>query len=125
MTHGSLFKGRERENVIGTKWVYKNKLNEQGQLMRNKARLFCKGYDEIEGVDFKETFAPVTRLEAIRIFIALAIHKNIKVYQMDLTFAFLNGYLEEEVYIEHLEGFLLTSDDGLACKLKKSMYGLK
>ena len=85
------------KNVIGSKWVFKNKLNEQGQIVRNKARLVYKGYAQIEGQDFDETFAPVARMEAIRIFLAYACHKWFKVYQMDVKSAFMNGNLEEEV----------------------------
>jgi len=90
----------KNKNVIGTKWVFHNKLNEDGKVVRNKARLVCKGYVQVEGIDFEETFAPVARLEAIRMFLALAFYKNFKVYQMDVKSAFLNGNLDEEVYIE-------------------------
>ncbi len=88
------------KNVIGTKWVFKNKMNEDGQVIRNKARLVCNGYAQIEGIDFEETFAPVARLESIRMFLAFTRHKRIKVYQMDVKSTFLNGNMEEEVYIE-------------------------
>jgi hypothetical protein len=88
------------KNVIGTKWVYRNKLNEDGQIVRNKARLVCKGYAQVEGVDFEETFSPVARIEAIRMFLAFACYKKFKVYQMDVKSTFLNGDLEEEVYVE-------------------------
>jgi hypothetical protein len=96
---------RKNKNVIGTKWVFRNKLNEDGQVTGNKARLVCKGYTQIEGIDFEETFAPVARMEAIRFLLAYACSKNVKVYQMDAKSAFLNGELEEEVYIEQPEGF--------------------
>ena len=66
------------KNVIGTKWVFKNKMNEQGQIVRNKVRLVCKGYTQVEGQDIDETFAPVARLEAIRMFLSYACHKNSK-----------------------------------------------
>jgi hypothetical protein len=89
----------EGKNVIGSKWIFKNKLNEQGQVIRNKARLVCKGYAHIEGLDFDEIFAPIARLEAIRMFLAYACHKRFKVYQMDVKSAFLNGDLSEEVYM--------------------------
>jgi hypothetical protein len=75
-------------------------LNEQGQIIRNKARLVCKGYAQIEGLDFGETFAPVSILEAIRMFLAYSCHKRFKFYQMDVKSAFLNGDLSEEVYME-------------------------
>ena len=88
------------KNVMGTKWVFKNKMNEQGQIVRNKARLVCKGYAQVEGQDFDETFAPVARLEAIRMFLSYATHKNIKLYQMYVKSSLLNIHMEEEVYIE-------------------------
>jgi hypothetical protein len=113
------------KNVIGTKWVFRNKLNEDGKVVRNKARLVCKGYAQVEGIDFEETFAPVARLEAIRMFLAFASFKNFKVYQMDVKSTFLNGDLEEEVYIEQPEGFLLSENEDYVCRLKKSLYGLK
>ena len=111
--------------VIGTKWIFKNKLNENGDVIENKARLVCKGYAQQEGIDFEETFAPVARLEAIRIFLAFSSFQQIKVYQMDVKSAFLNGDLEEEVYIEQPEGFILGNDENLVCRLKKALYGLK
>ena len=82
------------KNVIGSKWVFKNKMNEQGQIVSNKARLVCKGYAQVEGQDFDETFAPVARLEAIKMFLAYACHNKFKVYQMDVKSTFLNGYLK-------------------------------
>jgi hypothetical protein len=115
----------EDNNVIGSKWVLKNKMNEQGQIVRNKVRLVCKGYAQVERRDFDETFAPVARLEVIRMFHAYACHKNFKVYQMDVKSAFLNGDLEEEVYMEQPEGFLLTYNPNYVCKMKKALYGLK
>jgi hypothetical protein len=115
----------EDKNVIGSKWVFKNKMNEKGQVVRNKARLVCKGYAQVEGQDFDETFAPVARLEAIRMFLAYSCHKNFKEYQMDVKSSFLNGDLEEEVYMEQLEGFSLKDNPNYVRKLKKALYGLK
>jgi hypothetical protein len=115
----------EGKNVIGSKWIFKNKLNEQGQVIRNKARLVCKGYAQIEGLDFDEPFVPVERLEAITMFLAYACHKRFKVYQMDVKSAFLNGDLSEEVYMEQPEGFKLSDNPDLVCKLKKDLYSLK
>ena len=86
--------------MIGTKWVFKNKLNEKGEVTRNKEKLVCKGYAQKEGIDYGETFSPLARLEEVRILLAYAAHKGFKVYQMDVKSAFLNGILEEEVYIE-------------------------
>eukprot|EP00253_Pinus_taeda_P023860 PITA_23860 len=113
------------KNVIGTKWIFKNKLNENGEVIRNKARLVCKGYAQQEGIDFEETFAPVARLEAIRMFLALSSFQKFKVFQMDVKSSFLNGDLEEEVYIEQPDGFILGNDPKLVCRLKRALYGLK
>ena len=87
--------------------------------------MVCKGYAQVKGHDFDETFAPVAILEAIRMFLAYASHNNFKVYQMDVKLTFLNGYLEEEVYMEEPEGFQLTNNPDHVCKLKKELYGLK
>eukprot|EP00253_Pinus_taeda_P028614 PITA_28614 len=113
------------KNVIRKKWIFKNKLNENGEVIRNKARLVCEGYAQQEGIDFEETFAPIARLEAIRIFLALSSFQKFKVFQMDVKYAFLNGDLEEEVYIEKPDGFILGNDPKLVCRLKKALYGLK
>lgn len=93
------------KNVIGTKWVYRNKMNEEDKVIRNKERLVCKGYSQVEGIGFEETFVLVARLEAIRLFLSFSTYKRYKVYQMDVKSAFLNGNLKEEVYIENLEDF--------------------
>ena len=85
----------------------------------------CKGYDQVEGIDLEETFSHVARLEAIRIFLAYSCYRIFKVYQMDVKYAFLNGKLEYEVYIEQLEGFLLSEKEDYVFKLKKELYGLK
>jgi hypothetical protein len=98
----------KNKNVIGTKWVFRKKLNEGGKVTRNKARLVCKGHAQVEGIDFKETFFPIARLETIRIFLASVCFKNFKAYQINAKLAFLNGNLEEEAYIEQLQGFLLS-----------------
>jgi hypothetical protein len=86
-------------NVIGTKWGFKNKQGEDDEVVRNKARLVAKGYSQVEGLDFEETFAHVARLEAIRILLAFATSKEFKPYQMDVKSAFLNGVIQEEVYV--------------------------
>jgi hypothetical protein len=87
--------------------------------------LVCKGYAQIEGLDFYETFSPIARLEAIRIYLAYACHKRFKVYKMDVKSSFLNGDLNEEVYMEHPEGFELSDNPDLVCKMKKYLYGLE
>ena len=105
--------------------MLKNRMNEEGQVIRNKARLVCKGYSQIEGIDFEETFALVALMEAIRMFLAFSFSKGFKIYQMVMKSAFLKGKLKEEVYMEQLEGFDLTAGKDLVCKLKKALYGLK
>jgi hypothetical protein len=92
-------------NVIGTKWVFKNKQGEDGEVVRNKACLVAQGYIQVEGLDFGETFAPVARLEAIRILLAFAASKGFKLYEMDMKNAFLNGVIQEEVYVRQPPGF--------------------
>ncbi|GKA46846.1 retrovirus-related pol polyprotein from transposon TNT 1-94 [Tanacetum coccineum] len=92
--------------IIALKWIYKVKLDEYGDVMKNKARLVAKGYRQDEGIDFEESFAPVARIEAIRIFIANAASKNMIIYQMDVKTTFLNGDLKEEVYVSQPEGFV-------------------
>ncbi|KAJ9544428.1 hypothetical protein OSB04_024135 [Centaurea solstitialis] len=91
--------------AIGTKWVFRNKKDENGVVIRNKAWLVAQGYCQEEGIDYEETFAPVARLEAIRIFLAYAAHIGFKVYQMYVKYAFLNGKLKEEVYVKQPPGF--------------------
>ena len=112
-------------NVIGTKWIFKNKSDEHGTVVRNKSRLVAQGYTQVEGIDFDETFALVARLESIRILLAIASHLNFKLYQMDVKSAFLNGMLQEEVYVEHLKGFVDSHRLDDVYKLKRALYGLK
>ena len=113
------------QSIVETKWVFKNKLDETGQITRNKARLVAKGYNQEEGIDYEETFAPVTRLEAIRILLAFASMKGFKLYQMDVKSAFLNGYIKEEVYVEQPPGFEDHKHPNHVYRLKKTLYGLK
>ncbi|KAK1663300.1 hypothetical protein QYE76_051459 [Lolium multiflorum] len=112
-------------NVIGTKWIFKNKQDESGTVIRNKARLVAQGYSQVEGVDFGETFAPVARLESIRILLAFASHHGFKLQQMDVKSAFLNGPLHEEVYVKQPPGFEDPHFPDHVFKLKKALYGLK
>jgi hypothetical protein len=87
------------QNAIGTKWGFKNKHGEDGEIVRNKTRLVVKGFSQVEGLDFGETFAHVARLEAIRILLAFAQFKGFKLYQMDVKIAFLNSVIQEEVFV--------------------------
>jgi len=111
--------------VIGTKWVFRNKLDESGNVVRNKARLVAKDYNQEEGIDFDETFAPVARLEAICILLLFGSYTGIKIFQMDVKCAFLNGFLQEEVCVEQPPGFENPDFPDHAFKLKKALYGLK
>jgi hypothetical protein len=93
---------RPNQNVVDTKWVFRNKQDEHGVVTRNKSRLVAKGYSQVKGLDFGETYAPVARLESIRILLAYATYHGFKLYQMDMKSAFLNGPIKEEVYVEQL-----------------------
>jgi hypothetical protein len=111
-------------NVIETKWVFRNKKDQDRIVVRNKARLVAQGYTQVEGLDF-ETYALVARLEAFRILLSYACAHNIKLYQMDVKSAFLNGYINEEVYVEQPPGFKDYKKPNHVYKLKKALYGLK
>ena len=112
-------------NVIGAKWIFKNKSDEHGTVIRNKSRLVAQDYTQVKGIDFDETFASVARLESIRIFLAIASHLNFKLYQIDVKSTFLSGMLQEEVYIEQLKGFVDPHRPNDVYKLKRALYGLK
>nr|GEY31992.1 hypothetical protein [Tanacetum cinerariifolium] len=112
-------------NVINLKWLWKNKLDEENTVIRNKSRLVAKGYAQKEGVDFEESFTPVARLEAVRSFIVYAAHKSFTVYQMDVITAFLYGPLKEEVYVNQPDGFVDPYHPDKIYRLKKALYGLK
>ncbi|GJS03820.1 retrovirus-related pol polyprotein from transposon TNT 1-94 [Tanacetum coccineum] len=111
--------------IISLKWIFKVKLDEYGRVLKNKARLVAKGYHQEEGIDFEESFAPVARIEAIRIFIAYAAYMNMTVFQMDVKTAFLNGILKEKVYVSQPEGFVDQDHPTHVFRLKKALYGLK
>ncbi|KAL8108479.1 hypothetical protein AgCh_024798 [Apium graveolens] len=115
----------KNRSIVGTKWVFRNKTDSDGIITRNKARLVAKGYSQHEGIDYDETFAPVARLEARRIFLAYVAHKKFKVFQMDVKSAFLNGELEEEVYVEQPPCFVDPKFPNHVYKLDKALYGLK
>ncbi|XP_075079723.1 uncharacterized protein LOC142164954 [Nicotiana tabacum] len=107
------------------KWVFINKLNEDGKVVRNKARLVTQGYSQQEGVDYDETFALVAHLESIRILLAYASFKGFRLFQMDVKSAFLNGFIEEEVYVKQPSGFVDSKFPYHVYKLTKALYGLK
>ncbi|KAK2426495.1 hypothetical protein QL285_025158 [Trifolium repens] len=115
----------DHKKAIGVKWVYRTKLNPDGSVNKYKARLVVKGYAQIFGVDFSETFAPVARLDTIRLLFALAAQNGWVIHQMDVKSAFLNGYLEEEIFVEQPEGFIVQGHEEKVYKLNKALYGLK
>ncbi|GJR90943.1 putative ribonuclease H-like domain-containing protein [Tanacetum coccineum] len=110
--------------VIGTKWVYRNKRDERGVVVRNKARLVAQGYTQEEGIDYDEVFAPVARIEAIRLFLAFASFMGFIVYQMDVKSAFLYGTIDEEVYVSQPPGFVDPDHPKKVYKVVKALYGL-
>ncbi|GJW38671.1 putative ribonuclease H-like domain-containing protein [Tanacetum coccineum] len=107
------------------KWLFKNKHDEENTVIRNKTRLVVRGYRQEEGIDFEESFAPVARMEAIRIFLAYVAHKSFIVFQMDVKTAFLHGTLKEDVYVCQPEGFIDVDHPSHVYKLKNALYGLK
>ncbi|GJS83063.1 putative ribonuclease H-like domain-containing protein [Tanacetum coccineum] len=112
------------KKAIGTKWVYRNKKDERGVVVRNKARLVAQGHRQEEGIDYDEVFAPVARIEAIRIFLAFASYMGFIVYQMDVKSAFLYGKIDEEVYVSQPPGFIDPKYPKKVYKVVKALYGL-
>ncbi|GKD47906.1 putative ribonuclease H-like domain-containing protein [Tanacetum coccineum] len=112
------------KKAIGTKWVFRNKKDQRGIVVRNKARLVAQGYRQEEGVDYDEVFAPVARIEAIRLFLAYASYMDFTVYQMDVKSAFLYGTIEEEVYVCQPPGFVDPEFPNRVYKVEKTLYGL-
>ncbi|GJY11733.1 putative ribonuclease H-like domain-containing protein [Tanacetum coccineum] len=112
------------KRAIGTKWVFRNKKDERGIVIKNKARLVAQGYTQEEGIDYDEVFAPVARIEAIRLFLAYASFKDFVVYQMDVKSAFLYGKIEEEVYVCQPPGFEDPDFPDRVYKVEKALYGL-
>jgi hypothetical protein len=116
---------RPKQNFVGTKWVFRNKQDEHGVITRNKARCVPRGYSQVKGLDFDETFAPIAWLESIRMLLAYTTHHGFKIYQMDVKSAFLNGPIKEEVYVEQPPGFESEGYPNYVYKLHKTLYGLK
>ena len=110
---------------IGYKWIFKRKLKPDGTIDKYKARLVAKGYRQKEGLDYFDTYSPVSRITSIRMLIAIASLYNMDIHQMDVKTAFLNGELDEEIYMEQPEGFVVEGQENKVCRLVKSLYGLK
>ncbi|MCO5580873.1 hypothetical protein L7F22_034745 [Adiantum nelumboides] len=110
---------------IGTKWIFKVKRKQDGTVDRYKARLVAKGYAQQKDIDYDETFAPTSRASTVRSLVAIAAHHNWKVHQLDIKTAFLNGDLQEEVYVSQPSGFVVKGQEQKVCRLRKALYGLK
>ena len=115
----------EGAKTVGCKWVYKTKYDSKGKIERFKARLVAKGFTQIEGIDYTETFSPVSKKDSFRIVMALVAHYDLELHQMDVKTAFLNGDLHENVYMRQPEGFVVKGKEQMGCRLRKSIYGLK
>lgn len=113
------------EQPVGLKWIYKSKYNADGTLHKRKARLVAKGYSQREGIDFEEVFAPVARMETVRMMLAIGAQRRWPIYQLDVKSAFLNGELVEEVYVSQPEGFITKGKEKMVLKLRKALYGLR
>jgi len=110
---------------VSCKWVLKTKQGTNGELEHYKARLVARGFTQIYGVDYNETFAPVAKFTSIHCILALVVLEDMEIHQMDVKIAFLNGELEEEIYMEQPQGFVHQGGEHLMCKLHKSLYGFK
>ena len=115
----------KEHNAIGVKWIFKTKRNADGEIKKHKARLIAKRYKQQYGVDYEDVFALVERMEIVRLMISLADQKRWKIFQMDVKSAFLNGNLEEKVYVEQPVGFAVKGEEEKVCILKKALYRLK
>ena len=115
----------KNKNDIRVKWVYRTKLNPYGTVSKHKARLVVKGYAQLPRVDFGETFALDARHKTVRMLVALAAQFKWKIFHLDVKSAFLNGFLEEDIFVEQPEGFLIPGAEDKVYKLKKALYGLK
>jgi hypothetical protein len=111
--------------VVVSRWIYKVKQAVDGNVEKYKARFVARGFSQIEGIDYDETFAPVARYSSIRSILALSAQMGWRIHQMDVKTMFLNGIIEEEVYIEQTEGFETFDKESHVCKLKRALYGLK
>ena len=110
---------------VGCKWVFKTKCDSQGNIERYKACLVDKGFTQKDGIDYKEIFLPISKKDSFRIIMALVAHYDLELHQMDVKTAFLNGDLEEDVYMDQPVGFTEEGKEHMVCKLKRSIYGLK
>jgi hypothetical protein len=115
----------ERKSVVTSKWIYKIKHTTDGSIKKHKASFVARGFSQVEGIDYEETFALVARYTFIRMIIALAASMGWKLHQMDVKTTFLNGEIGEEIYIEQPDGLVIHEKESHVCRLKKALYGLK
>ena len=115
----------EGKSVVTSRWLYKVKHATDGSIEKFKARFVARGFSQVEGVDYEETFAPMARYTSIRSIISIAAKMGWKIHQMDVKTAFLNGFIQEEVYIEQPQSFEVHGKESHVCRLKKALYGLK
>jgi hypothetical protein len=115
----------EGKSVVTSRWIYKVKYVVDGSIEKHKARFVVRGFSQVEGIDYDEKFAPVARYTSIGTIMAIVAEMGWKIHQMDVKTAFLNGILEEEVYIEQAQGFEVYGRDSHVCCLRKALYGLK
>jgi len=111
--------------VIGVRWVYKIKLNDVGQRKKFKARLVAKGYAQKQGLDFQETFVPVAKMTSIRVILAVVVHNNWQIHQLDVTAAYLNSVIDTKIFMAQLPGYVNPAHQNMVCRLNKGLYGLK
>jgi hypothetical protein len=120
-----LVKPPKDRKTVGSKWVFKVKTNEDGRVERYKASLVAQGFTQVKGAHYDETFYPVVRMELLRTLVIMGVQRGLQLYQVDVTTAFLNGVLEEEIFMSPPEGFVQEGQEHLVCRLKRSLYGLK
>jgi hypothetical protein len=120
-----MVRGRSLIDPMGCKWVFKKKLKHDGTIDKYKAQLVAKGYTQKEGEDLFHTYSPIARMTTIQVLLSLETSYGLVVHQMDVKTTFLNGELDEEIYMEQLDGFVIKGQENKVCKLLKSLYGLK
>lgn len=115
----------QNKKVLSNRWVFKTKVNQKGEVVKFKARLVVRGHTQREGVDYEETFAPVTRYETIRTLLAASVNEEMHIHQMDVVSAYTQGKLSDEIYMEQPETYIQSGEESKVCKLVKPLYGLK